>query len=324
VGCRIFACRTPAEGPPEVFEPGVDELPALRAEGVTLWVSLDEGDESAVGLLTDVFALHELLIEDALTVAPTPKAEVHDDYLYLIVHGLAADLEHEVRTVDVDFFLGDRFLLTHHREVLPSLERVRADVMRNPKLLKKGPVYLMHHLMDVMVDRFLPLMERLDKEVVAIEERVVSDPDPKLLQRIFELKHTLQKLHRVGLHQRVILERLANAGYPRIPKKARPFFRDVLDHFVRVMDLNESYRELVSSSMDAYLSMQSHRLNEVMKILTVISTVMLPLTFVTGLYGMNFDRMPLIHWRYGYEFAWAIMIAFAVGSYVFMKRRGWL
>ncbi len=205
-----------------------------------------------------------------------------------------------------------------------SLDKVRREVLGSTKLLQKGPSFVAHRLIDLMVDEYLPLMQRIDREVIAVEQRAVSDPDPKLLEQIFALKHTLQSLRRVGIHQREILSRLSTGVYPRIPKKVRPFFNDVQDHFIRVMDLNESYRDLVSSSLDAYLSMQSHRLNEVMKILTVISTIMLPLTFITGLYGMNFDFMPLIHWKYGYEFAWLVMIATAGSFWFFGKRRGWI
>ena len=327
---RIFAFRASSG---EVFEPTPKELPTYMADpDVNVWVSLDQAGAAQRRLLIEVFQLHELLVEDALSVAPTPKVEVHDDYLYLILHGLdvergtgpLGDAPEEVQTVDVDFFIGKNFLVTHHRVSMPSLELVRRELKRDPKPLAKGPAFLAHRLADLMIDEFLPLMERLDKEIVAVEESAVKDPDPKLLPRIFSLKHTLQRLRRVGIHQREILHRLSEGKLPYVPKKARPFFRDVEDHFVRVMDLNESYRGLVSSSLDAYLSMQSHRLNEVMKILTVISTIMLPLTFITGLYGMNFDFMPGIHWKYGYEMAWAVMIATAGGFFFFVKRRGWI
>lgn len=298
---------------------------------VRVWISLDQQGPQHRGILTDVLKLHPLLVEDALDVAPTPKAEVHDDYLYLILHGLRSDGKDadgdgrsDVETVDVDFFLGQDFLVTHHRLPMVSLDKVRREVLGSTKLLQKGPSFVAHRLIDLMVDEYLPLMQRIDREVIAVEQRAVSDPDPKLLEQIFALKHTLQSLRRVGIHQREILSRLSTGVYPRIPKKVRPFFNDVQDHFIRVMDLNESYRDLVSSSLDAYLSMQSHRLNEVMKILTVISTIMLPLTFITGLYGMNFDFMPLIHWKYGYEFAWLVMIATAGSFWFFGKRRGWI
>ena len=295
---QVFACRANET----VFEPSADELAALMEDpSVFVWVSLDQAGPDQRTLLTDVFQLHELLVEDALGIAPTPKLEVHDSYLYWVLHGLDPDNEKELVTVDVDFFVGETFLITHHRTILPSLIQVRAEIDRDPTLLQKGPSFVAHRLADLMVDEFLPMMAHLNEEIVRLEEAVMSDAGPTLLSQIFAAKHILQRLHRVGLHQQHVLHHLAQVHLAKIPKEARPFFRDIEDHFIRVMDLNEGYRELLSASSEAYLSMQSHRLNEVMKILTVISTIMLPLTFITGLYGMNFDSMPLIHWRYGFE-----------------------
>ncbi|MEM6957308.1 MAG: magnesium/cobalt transporter CorA [Myxococcota bacterium] len=339
MGTRIFACRTGGKG----FEASAEELAELMADpGTHVWISLDQQGPQHKRILSDVLHLHPLLIEDALDTAPTPKAEVHSDYTYLILHGLR-DRQHEaqasgrddetqrgdereerVETVDVDFFLGNEYIVTHHRLPMPSLDAVRAMVVGEGSPLADGPARLAHELIDRMVDAYLPMMERIDRDVVRVERAAIEDPDPKLLESIFSLKHTLQSIRRVGLHQREVLGDLAAGRYPRVPEPIRPFFRDVQDHFVRVMDLNESYRDLVASSLDAYLSMQSHRLNEVMKILTVISTIMLPLTFITGLYGMNFDEMPLIHWRYGYEAAWAVMIGTAAVFWWYGKRKRWL
>ncbi|MFK7998970.1 MAG: magnesium/cobalt transporter CorA [Polyangiales bacterium] len=337
MGTRIFACH-PGEA---VVEASPTELPALMDEaGVFVWVSLDQQGPRHTQILTDVLKLHPLLVEDALDVAPTPKVETHEGYTYLILHGLrnfAHEAEHghegasttpgqggAVETVDVDFFLGPECLVTHHRLPMPSLDAVRRAVVGKESLLQKGPAYVAHELIDRMVDEYLPMMERLDKEVVRVERAALKESDPKLLESIFELKHALQGLRRIGIHQREILHGLGGDSYEHIPDGIRRFFRDVDDHFVRVMDLNESYRDLVASSLDAYLSMQSHRLNEVMKILTVISTIMLPLTFITGLYGMNFDEMPLIHWQYGYETAWAVMIATAAIFFWAGRRRRWI
>ncbi len=346
---RIFACRVPkksapaappsaveeaveivgeAKGPSKratVFEPAWEELPELlRDPEVYIWASLEQHGARERELLTEIFRIHPLLVEDAMSAGPTPKAEAHDDYLYLILHGLAGTSDdNEVHTTDVDFFVGKTFLITHHDKPMPSLERVRREV-GSGRWLRKGPMFVAHRLADLMVDRFLPLIEKLDADVVSVEAQAMGSGGPEFLERIFELKHTLQRLRRVGVHQREILQRLARGEYPFVPKKARPFWQDVLDHWVRVQDMADTYRDLVSSSLDAYLSMQSHRLNEVMRTLTVISTIMLPLTFITGLYGMNFDHMPGIHWKYGYETAWVVMVGVAVSFWFYSKRRRWI
>jgi magnesium transporter len=204
-----------------------------------------------------------------------------------------------------------------------SVTRVRREVEARPEILSRGPAFVAHRIIDHMIDQFAPLMERLDAEIDRLERAVVHEPNAPVLEEIFELKHALQRIRRISLHQKELLLGLWNGAHPRIPEEARPFFRDVYDHFLRVADLTEGYREMVSSVLEAYLSVQSHRLNEVMRMLTVISTIMLPLTFITGLYGMNFDYMPGLHWSYGYEAAWVFMLSTAGLFYFLLKRRGW-
>lgn len=323
MAARIFALRLPGA---QLFEPTAEELSGLVGDGEAhLWVVLDGHGEESQRLLADTFLIHPLLVEDALTIAAMPKLERHDDVLYVNVHGLVdGPLEGEVRTADVDFFLGSNFLITHHRDKCEVIANAMARLLADPKLLADGPAFLAHDLIDRLIDRFLPLMEHFDREVEQLEDRAMRDPDPNLLQQIFELKHSLQRLHRMGMHQKDLLARLHGDDMPQIPEPLRPFFRDVYDHFVRVTDLTVGYRELVASSLDAHLSMQSHRLNEIMKVLTLISTIMLPLTFVTSLYGMNFDDMPGIHWRYGFGATWALMLVTALAFYILFRRKGWL
>lgn len=323
MGARIFALRI-ADGP--LFEPTPEELVSLVGDAEAhLWVVLDGHGVESQRLLAETFHIHPLLVEDALTVAAMPKLERHEGLLYVNVHGLLdGPFDGEVRTADIDFFLGSNFLITHHRDDCGAVADAIARLEADPKLLRKGPAFVAHDLLDRVIDRYLPLMEHFDRKVEILEERAMRDADPKLLEGIFELKHSLQRLHRMGMHQRELLARLHRGDLPQVPETLLPFFRDVYDHFVRVTDLVEGYRELVDSSLDAHLSMQSHRLNEIMKVLTLISTIMLPLTFVTSLYGMNFDEMPGIHWRYGYGATWAGMVVTAVGFYVLFRRKGWL
>lgn len=305
----------------------VSALPELLAdEDVTVWVCLDEQNASAQRVLEEVFSFHPLLIEDAFADATTPKIEDYGDYLYVIIHGLtdADPGDGEVHTADLDLFIGADYLITHEAQGFDVVEKAREAVRRDPELLARGPAYVAHRIVDGLVDEFLPMMERLDAEIDAIEEAVVREPNPKLLESIFRMKHSLQRIRRVGMHQRSLLDRLANRPHRLIPEDSRPFFRDVLDHFVRVVDLTEVYRDLIGSSLDAYLSMQSHRLNEIMRILTVISTIMLPLTFITGLYGMNFDFMPGLHWEYGYETSLIVMVSIVVAMVVYFRRRRWI
>ncbi|MCB9598153.1 MAG: magnesium/cobalt transporter CorA [Sandaracinaceae bacterium] len=324
---RILAVRRTEHGPERVHA-RVDDLKELLEDPeVVVWVDLDsQGDESQ-RILAEIFEFHPLLIEDAFADATTPKIEDFGDYLYLIVHGLSdADPsgDGEVHTADLDLFLGPGYLITHYRLPFKAVTKIRDRVEKHPSHLAKGPAVIAHQIIDVLVDEYLPMMEKLDQEVDHIEERILADSSPDLLEHIFRMKHSLQRIRRVGLHQKALLLSLAEGKYPLIPEAVRPFFRDVYDHMVRVTDLNEVYRDLMDGSLDAYLGVQSHKLNEVMRVLTIFSTVMLPLTFITGLYGMNFDELPYMHQQWGFGGAVFIMVAVAVSMIFFFKRRRWL
>lgn len=327
VSTRIFAVRTGDAGP-EALSPTVEELPALLADPrVVVWVDLDSQGPESKRILEDVFEFHPLLVEDAFADAPTPKIEDFGDYLYIIVHGLLdahPEDDGEVHTADLDLFLGERYLITHYRRPFAVVGEAREAVRRDPALLARGPAVVAHRIIDHLVDEYLPLMKRLDAEVDGIEEAILTDSSPDLLERIFRMKHSLQRIRRVGLHQKGLLERMARGDFALIPGDVRPFFSDVYDHMMRVTDLNDVYRDLMTSSLDAYLGMQSHKLNEVMRILTVFSTIMLPLTFITGLYGMNFEFMPYLHFEYGFELAIGVMVAIAVSMLIFFKRKRWI
>ncbi len=325
MGIRILAART--SDPSTLLEPPIGELPALVRDPETMvWVDIDTSGPETQRILEDVLGLHPLLIEDAFAEAPTPKVEDYQSYLYVILHGLTDrdPSDGEVDTADLDFFLGESWLVTFSRFPFAALGEARKEVRRDPALLARGPAVVMHRVADALIDEFLPLMEKLDAEVDGIEAAIVRKPDAALLERIFRMKHSLQRIRRVGLHQRQILQRLARGDFALIPPEICPFFSDVYDHFVKVTDLNDVYRELTGSSMDAYLGIQSHRLNEIMRILTVFSTAMLPLNFIAGVYGMNFDYMPGLHWRFGYETALIVMSVIGVALIVFFKRRKWV
>ena len=327
MSCRITAVRRGTRLP-QLITATIAELPALLADPeVIVWVDLDSQDAASKSLLEDVFEFHPLLVEDAFADSTTPKIEDFGDYLYVIVHGLSDDDpedDGEVHTADLDLFLGERYLITHYRVRFPAIHQTRRALARDPNILARGPDVLMHQVVDRLIDEYLPMMERLDSEVDHIEEAILKDSAPTLLERIFRMKHSLQRIRRVGLHQKAILSKLGQSPHRLISDDVRPFFSDVYDHMVRVTDLNDAYRDLISGSLDAYLGMQSHKLNEVMRVLTVFSTVMLPLTFITGLYGMNFEYMPGLHWHYAYETAWAVMLAIAAGMFFFFKRRRWV
>lgn len=315
----------------------LDQLPGLLADPTSIvWVDLLDPGEPERKLLEEVFRLHPTSVEDMLADAPTPKMERFEKYLYVVWHALTPGWEKKgnFTLCDLDVMIGKNFLLTSHNSSLPSIETAFVNVQTKAGAMRRGPAYCAYMIADVLTERFLPLMESLDRDIDALESNIIKDTaGAHFLETIFALKDKLQRLRRVGVHQREVLARLSR-GSERdgefVPEEVRPFFRDAYDNFVRVVDLNDSFREIVNSSMDAYLSMQGHKLNEIMKVLTLISTIMLPLTFIAGVYGMNFDpeasglNMPELKWKYGY-LATLLTMGFTAAIFVwYFKRKRWL
>lgn len=309
------------------------EIVRAHAEGKNFWVELDERTPEDDQLLEDVLKIHPLAIEDVWNDIGLPKVEDFGDYVQLVMHGVReADLESAevpLSLTELDVLIGKHFLVTHaHDEKVCAIEPTRIDIQRRPGLLKKGPAWVAHAVLDRMVDEYMPLIDRLDDEMDSIETSVLSEtgirPDAAVIPKIIRLKRSLQLLRRTTIYQREILLRLARAEFDEIPRELVPFYRDVYDHFARVTELVDSYRDLVTSLLDAHLSLQSNRMNEVMKRLTIISTVMLPLTVIAGVYGMNFEHMPELHWLWGYPFALGLMAAVAATILLWFRVKKWL
>lgn len=304
---------------------GPDILAAIKA-GKNVWVELERRTAEADELL-HALEIHTLTIDDIWGTRNQPKIDDFPNYLYVIVHGIGAAKKHRLELVEVDIIIGPNWLVTHDRDGLVS-DDIGTELDHSSRLLAKGSPWLAHAVLDRCVDRYLPIIDQLDTEIDKLESDVIDKagtPRGKgVLARILAFKRLLQKLRRTSIHQREILLRLSRGEYEEIPPDALPFYRDVYDHFLRVQDLAEGYRDLVTSSLDAYLSVQSNRMNEVMKTLTLISTVMLPLTFIAGVYGMNFKHMPELSWEIGYPLAIGMMAV--IDGFLFhrFRKAGWL
>lgn len=305
-------------------------LPALRADHeTTIWLDLQDPTDDEARVLADVFRFHPLAIEDMLHDYGHPKIDVFDDYVFLIIHGidfetLDIDKEMVVNTLELDLFFGPRYIVSHHGgPCLRSVADLHKDV-REPGHRPWNAVRLLHRMLDRLVDNFLPVMDRLGAKIDGLEDRIIHDPEPELLELVLDAKRVIHRLRRMTSHQRVILESLARGHIGLIPPDSLIFFRDIYDHFVRVADLAETYREGAQSAVEAYLSVSANKTNDIMKVLTQISTIMLPLTFIAGIYGMNFEHMPELKWVFGYPFALTLMLTTAVALIVWFRRQHWL
>jgi magnesium transporter len=322
---RALALRTPSTA--EELD-SVSAVRAAHAEKRALWVDLGERSEGISILMRDTFGLHPLVVEDIWLDRSIPKIEAFDGYVYLAVHALTRGSEvTKLELLVVDIVVGPNFVLTHH-EGARACGGAPPRLARSPELLEHGPWWIAHAILDAIVDRYLPFAEAMGKCIEGVEQEVVDRAGKReardMMPQIFALKRASRALARSARDQSGVLESLARGEQASMPKEAVPYFRDVYDHFHRVTDVAETYRDVVIDTLDAYLSVQSNRMNEAVKALTMVSTIILPLSLIASIYGMNFRYMPELGWKYGYPFALGLMVVVALALLAWLKRKGWV
>jgi magnesium transporter len=318
-----------------LFESGdISRIPLFVADkSNTVWVDLyDPGDSvlpEVEQVLREVMQFHPLAVDDALVESHVPKVDDWGDYLYIVLHAVnyQAGMDH-IETQEVDAFVGANYLVTHHTNEVPALSRLWQTILRDERLSRRGVDYLLYELCDFVATDYMPVMDRIDEAIDTIQDTVFDSRDPRAVQIIFKLKSTVLELRRVLSPQREVLNKLARGDFPMIDPRDRVYFRDVYDHFVRLTDLNESLRDLVAGSLDTYLSVTANRTNEVMKVLTIITVLFMPLTFITGFFGMNFfggNMEVFVNVPPWLMFAAAmfIMIGVPAAMLMYIRRRGW-
>jgi magnesium transporter len=253
-----------------------------------VWVNIEQPTEADRPLLQEVLHFHELAVEDALAKRHHPKIESYEAFLYVILHeAVPFERATESETQDIDFFLTRNMLVTVHTGVSPAIAAEQAVCARHHNVLAEGPVALLHRIVDSMVDGYRPSVDILEARLEALEDTVFEDPTVNPLRRILALKGDVTSLRRIVMPERDVVARLARREFSEIPEAMAFRFRDVYDHLVRVTEEVAFFQDRVTGLLDAYVSLQSNRMNQVMKVLTVIATIFMPLTVLTGLYGMN-------------------------------------
>jgi magnesium transporter len=304
----------------------VDPAWLVPGSGVWVWVDISSPTAEDAKMLSGVFKFHDLAVEDALSEIHHPKVESYGDYLYLILHGIDfREAEHCFKTQDVDFFLGEQFLVTVHPGHSRTLGHVRDVCARNDRALGEGPVALMHRIVDAMVDHYRPEIDKLSERLDRLEDEVFENANPQFAKRILDFKADVSSLRRVVLPQRDALNRLARREFPIISEQMAYRFRDVQDHLVRLVDEAVFFQDRVSTLLDAHLSLVSNRLNAVMKVLTIIATIFMPLTVLTGMWGMN---VPLPHFPGGadVQFWWVLVLMLLLGAVMlwYFRKQRWI
>jgi magnesium transporter len=314
----------------------VEEVFEYRDETTVTWIDVvGLHDVAVLETLGEHYGLHPLALEDVLNTGHRPKAEEYDDHEFIILRQvqLAEDREGSegLDTEQICIFLGEGWVISFQEvpgDVFePVRERIRGGKGRIRRL---GADYLAYALLDTLVDHFFPVLERFGERIEDIEEEVVQEPVPATLTKIHEIKKELLQLRRAAWPLREVISTLGRLESKRMEEETRVFLRDCYDHTVQILDVLETYRDLASGMLDVYLSSVSNRMNEVMKVLTVMASIFIPLTFIVGVYGMNFDpeaspwNMPELEWAWGYPAVWAVMIALGVGMYFYFRRKGWM
>ena len=305
----------------------IDRAWLRPSSGVILWVDLAAPSIPESLILSDTFAFHALAVEDAMSQRQYPKVEPYDGFLYLVLHGLAFQDQQEVAfaTHDIDFFLGPNYLVTVHDGSSRSVKEVRDQCPRNRNFLGDGPVSLCHRIVDRMVERYTPEVEKLQDALDEVEDQVFIDPHPELMRRILRYKRYVSALRRIVMPQRDVIGRLARREFVDISTEMAFRFRDVYDQLVRIGDEATLFQDRITGILDAHLANVNNRLNQVMKLLTVMATVFMPLTVLTGLYGMN---VPLPHLPGGEaaQFWWlsGVMAVVIITMLAAFRRMRWI
>lgn len=304
---------------------------AFQSKLGVLWVDLIETSyEESEQILLDLFGFHPLAVSDALDEVHVPRVDDWGDYLYLVLHNIRFDSQKEepLKTDELDVFLGKHFLVTYQNVGIPIIDRVRGMLERDARFLQLGADHLFYKIADDMIAETLPVVDLMDDEIDTLEDRMFQSTNQELLERIFTLKRSLLHLRRILMPQRELFNKLARGDDHVIDPQERVFFRDIYDHLVRLYDISESLRDLISGVLETYLSVINNRMNDVMKTLTIITTLFMPISFLTGFFGMNFfaAEPPFSVWttRPVFFLVICVFVLLPIGMYIWMRSRKWM
>jgi magnesium transporter len=299
----------------------------LNSRNGFLWVSLESATEEEIILvLKETFKFHPLSIEDSLSTGyQVSKVDDFIEYLFIIAHAVKPSQDFfALETMELNLYLGKNFLVTCSTESpMSPVERIWDRVEKDFRLSSFGPDFLCHAVLDVLVDEYMPLIDQMESEIEWLEDSVLEKPAPATLERLLALKHSIMALRRVISPQREMINRLTRDEFRQVDPQSRYYFRDIYDHLVRIQDLADTIRDIVSGAMDIYLNSTSLRLNEVMKALTIVSTIFLPLSFIAGVFGMNFSYIPVSSHPLGFYITCLAMLVIGLLMLIFFRIKKW-
>ncbi len=304
----------------------IDECLPYKDKTTTTWINIDGLHEvDVIEKIGQGFGLHPLILEDILSTGQRPKIDDLEDYLFIILMMISFDEEDgELKAEQFSIVLGPDYLISFQEKVGDVFDFVRERLRKGRgRIRKMGPDYLFYALLDAIVDNYFVVLEKIAEEVEELEEKIVTEPGPQTLQTIYQLKREMIFFRKSIWPLREIISSLERRDSVLIQEKTSIFLKDVYDHTIQVIDTVETFRDMVSGMLDVYLSSVSNRMNEVMKVLTVIATIFIPLTFLAGVYGMNFKYMPELDIHWAYPVVWSVMLVIGLIMFIYFKRKRW-
>jgi len=285
------------------------------------WVDIGEPTKEEELLLSSFFHFHPLAIEDCLLDLQRPKLDHYDDgYAFFVLHTFN---EETLEAEELDIFVGKDFVVTFHYPVMHELEEARERIHNNPKGWDRGPMHATYHIVDKVVDAYFPIVYKIEDYLNEVEDKLTLHMGHLSMDQVFDVRSDLLRLRRTVFPMRDLLYRVMNSERIGLRKTERAYFGDVYDHLLKLAELIETNRELTADIRDSHMSINSSQMNRIMMILTIVSTVFIPLTFIVGLYGMNFIHMPELEWRYGYLTVIIVMIVITIAMIIWFKYKGW-
>lgn len=327
-GTRIDLLEYDASHIEESHFDSLTSCPPPKPSPVVTWINVDGLSQVEVlQQFGSCYGLHPLVLEDILATDQRPKAENYGEYLYVVLKMIRVEPhDGELKSEQVSLVLGENYLISFQEGLEGDVfEPVRIRLQNGQaKLRVSGPDLLLHALLDIIVDNYFLVLEQLAERTEAVEDELIENPTTQTVQGIYQMRRQLFFLHKAVWPLREVLSGLQRSDSPLIRDTTGIYLKDLYDHTVQVLDTLETLRDMLTGMLDIYLSSVSHRLNEVMKVLTIIATIFMPLSFVVGLYGMNFRYMPELEWRYGYPAVLLLLLAIAVGMVAYIRKKGWL
>lgn len=315
---------TPKEGT-DVFEGIIDFDRYLSQPNIVMWVDMCAPSDKESFALTHDFRFHPLAIEDVISEVPRSKLDDYGNYLFMVFQ--LADYrgkEKGLTAREVDLFLTKNCLVTVHFDEHPVFESLYTKARKDDRLFSRGADFLSHAVLDSIVDNYNTVIDLLQFEVDAVEDDVFEEPDEETVKTIFALRRDINDLKRIAAPQQEVLLHLTRNQHDLISEKSALYLSDIHDHLVRINETADSYRDTLISALEVYFSSISTRTNEIIKILTIFTAILMPPTFLVGLYGMNFRYMPEVTWKYGYIFFWVVVVIVTIALLFFFKKKKWI